>query len=650
MVADWVAYLMDNKVETQEQLRHAEINLRRKHKPWNVKKSEMTHVLLREVAKGTYKLEDTAAVRKLLIKKASKSQSGVLVVTVLTSPYPQFTDANGVRQTQKFSCKYNCYFCPNEPGQPRSYLHDEPSVLRANRNGFDPVCQFFDRTVTLAMNGHPIDKIELLILGGTWSSYPHEYQEEFIRDLFYAANIFWEVPRRKERLSLAEEQAKNEKALCKIIGITLETRPDCVTRDEIFRFRRYGCTRVQLGLQHTDESILRKINRGCTTQDAIAAIRLLKDACYKMDVHLMPNLPGASPEIDREMFLNVLSSPDLQVDQWKIYPCEVVPWTVIKQWHKSGEYLPYADEALFDLLIDVLPRIHPWIRVNRVIRDIPSQYILAGVDNPNMRQALESHLKATGKQLMDIRSREVKENEEVLSSAEIVVREYVGSERPEFFISVEASERKLICGFTRLRLPDLTMEPVFEELRDCALIRELHVYGKLVATADKKSSHAQHVGFGTQLVRAAESIAAQHGYKRVAIIAGVGVRDYYRRLGYALEGEGQFMIRTLEPEPNNTDNTDPSATNTNPESNDPPVLWTRLQQNKGEQFVEWTRGDMLIGSQRLTLPKLKGAEVGGEGVLVHHTRPLVRVFGFVGLVLALLAVACAILFRFAFDR
>lgn len=272
------------------------------------------------------------------------------MITVLTSPYPEYDG-----KVQQFSCKWNCHFCPNEPGQPRSYLHDEPAVLRANHNGFDPVLQFTDRAATLAVNGHPVDKIEVLVLGGTWSSYPHAYQEVFCRDLFYAANTFHEREKRP-RQGLEEEQRLNEAAACKIIGLTLETRPDTITPDEVRRLRRYGCTRVQLGVQHSDDAILRKINRGCTNDDTVRALRLLKDVCYKargravvcaepthadrpivsadccasnanqlchvsapqIDIHLMPNLPGASPEIDREMFDRVLSDPDLQASSASI--------------------------------------------------------------------------------------------------------------------------------------------------------------------------------------------------------------------------------------------------------------------------------------------------------------------------------------------
>uniref|UniRef100_A0AAV1TAN3 tRNA carboxymethyluridine synthase n=1 Tax=Peronospora matthiolae TaxID=2874970 RepID=A0AAV1TAN3_9STRA len=543
-------FLVELDPQTARELEKAFVLLRRKFKCLP-KKSQMKFVLGLLVQKGA--APSGLALEKLLIKKAQKSQSGVLVVTVLTSPYPEVGG-----KKQRFSCQWNCYYCPNEPDQPRSYLHDEPSVLRANRNDFDPVLQFCDRCVTLAMNGHPVDKIELLVLGGTWASYPVGYQETFIRDLFYAANTFFERAKR-ERHSLDEEKLENETAAVKIIGITLETRPDCINAEELRRFRRYGCTRVQLGIQHTDDAILKKINRGCTTADAVRALKLLRDCCYKTDIHLMPNLPGSDPEKDRAMFDYVLQSPDLQADQWKIYPCEITPWTVIKKWYDEGSYVPYADDKMMDLLMDVKAKVHPWIRLNRVVRDIPSQYILGGMDEPNLRQVICNKMIARGTPCKCIRCREVKTDDAAIASAECVVREYEANEGDEYFISFETPDRSKICGFARLRLSMTAGGGIFPELEGAALIRELHVYGQLVASISElkkdaasvsaNNGAAQHTGLGTQLMRKAEAIARAHGYKKVAVIAGVGVRNFYRRLGFEVEGEGELMIKHLDEAP-----------------------------------------------------------------------------------------------------
>eukprot|EP00750_Incisomonas_marina_P032194 INCI8944.1.p1 GENE.INCI8944.1~~INCI8944.1.p1 ORF type:complete len:543 (-),score=80.84 INCI8944.1:1776-3404(-) len=452
------------------------------------------------------------AFRQWLTRKVGKSNSGVLVITVLTSPYPQV----GNNKPQRFTCEWDCFYCPNEPGQPRSYLHDEPAVLRANRNKFDPILQFHDRAATLAMNGHPVDKIELLVLGGTWSSYPHQYQEEFIRDLFFAANTFqtrsFEGDGGRTRLSLAEEQKINETALTKIIGITLETRPDCIDAQELLRFRRYGCTRVQIGIQHTDDEVLKIVNRGHTRQQAVDAVKRLLDCGYKVDGHFMPDLPGSNPEKDKDMFRYVLTSPDLRVDQMKIYPHSVVPWTKTKKWLDSGRFKPYSDVELRDVLVWFKQRVHPWIRLNRVVRDIPGHYISGGNSNTNLRQEILAEMRRQGKhQCRCIRCREVRNDQHQLDEIDLVVRKYKAADGIEYFISYETPDRKTICGFCRLRITKSAgwIEPpttknlrqrakklagdseevpekylltdsqgrqlVFPELEDAALVRELHV-------------------------------------------------------------------------------------------------------------------------------------------------------------------------------
>ena len=549
-----VLALIECNPKCTQELEKCLITLRRKYK-FCPKKSQLIHMYRLLVQRGLAPSPEDAVdpsgavfmLPKLLVKKAQKSQSGVLVVTVVTSPYPTFGG-----KKQRFSCQWNCYYCPNEPDQPRSYLHDEPSVLRANRNDFDAVKQFCDRAVTLAINGHPVDKIELLILGGTWASYPVEYQETFIRDLFFAANTFYDREKR-ERNSLDQEKLENETAIVKIIGITLETRPDCINEEELIRFRRFGCTRVQLGLQHTDNGILKLINRGATTEDSIRAIKLLRDTGYKMDIHLMPNLPGSTPEMDLAMFDYILSSPDLQADQWKIYPCEVLPWTVLKKWYDEGTFVPYPDEQLIEVLLKVKAKVHPWIRLNRVIRDIPSQYILGGLCAPNLRQELIARLKEKGTPCKCIRCREVKTDGGAASRAILTIRKYTASHGLEYFISYETPDEATICGFARLRISDNAGGGIFPELVGSALIRELHVYGQLVPTTSQEavnyqqSAVSQHSGFGRKLMAHAELLARQHGKKKVAVISGVGVRNFYRKLGYELHpGKSEMMIKELE--------------------------------------------------------------------------------------------------------
>ena len=294
-----------------------------------------------------------------------RSQSGVLVVTVFTHAYPEYTDSvTGQRKKQMFSCKHNCYYCPSEPAreengwiaQPRSYLAEEPGVARACTVNYDCVAQVDTRISQYLRMGHTIDKLEVLVLGGTFSEYPEEYQKEFVRDIYYAANTAI-CRERNERFPLETELLLNETAQVRIIGLTLETRPDTINMYEIAKFRSFGCTRIQMGLQHTDNNILKRSNRGHTIEDTIHAIALLKKNCYKVDVHLMPNLLGSSPEKDIEMFDEILYNPHLQADQIKLYPVSVVPWSVYEKMYKNGTYKPYSDEKLKEVLIYVKSRM-----------------------------------------------------------------------------------------------------------------------------------------------------------------------------------------------------------------------------------------------------------------------------------------------------
>ncbi|KAF4669789.1 hypothetical protein FOZ61_002995 [Perkinsus olseni] len=620
---------------------------------------------------------------RIFLKKSIRSNSGVVVITIVTAPGP-------------FSCPNDCYYCPNEPGQPRSYLSTEPAVARANQNKFDPVLQFWDRATTLARQGHTVDKVEIIVLGGTWSFYPHEYQEQFCRDLFYAANIFNEAAIAKNRkldvstleahnmpslnslyrskLSLEEEQVRNEVSDCKIIGLTLETRPDYVNPTELRRLRTLGCTRVQIGVQHTDNQILKTINRGHTVEDSMKAVKLLKESCFKVDIHLMPDLPTSNPEKDREMFKFVLETPYLQADHWKIYPCEVTPFSMIEKWYSEGSYMPYTEKdpkLLVDLLVWTKARVHPWIRLNRVIRDIPEVSIIAGNQNTNLRQMIFKELAKQGKYCRCIRCREVRDWPEDESLLRLAKRWYRSSDGDECFLSFEgsidrgvgggATERGMkkrqkkedkkknkkknrkhaeeqaessassalagvgsfvvakltegagkcvtmqqslwrrarswvvgagledttpkdnapLYGLLRLRFNDNGLtehHKVFPELSGCALIRELHVYGTVQAVRQHKNGRAmsqvsnatsllssshlssaaggtdvapvQHTGLGRRLLAEAERMAVERGYSKIAVISGVGVRNYYRKFGYEMPGEGvgHFLIKDLSSE------------------------------------------------------------------------------------------------------
>ena len=331
----------------------------------------------------------------------------------------------------------------------------------------------------------------------------------------------------------------NENAKCRIIGLTIETRPDTIDADFVRQLRTYGCTRVQLGVQHTDDDILRRVNRRCTTMQTKTAIRTLKDACYKIDVHLMPNLPGSSPSKDDAMFDTMLYDDDLQVDQWKIYPCEVVPWTVIKKWYDNGSYVPYEATLLTQVVMRVKSRIHPWIRINRTVRDIPSQYILNDTTPKNLRDDALVQLKRAGTPCQCIRCREVGERKVDLTNVKMMKRIYNSSGGKEFFLSLE--QDNVLLGFLRLRL---STTYTLEELAGCAMIRELHVYGSMIPVYEN-AHHAQNMGFGKRLLQCAERIARMNNYRKIAVISGVGVRDYYKKRGFSNMTKHEYLIKDL---------------------------------------------------------------------------------------------------------
>lgn len=558
------------------------------------------------------KNEHTKQYEQYLKSKNARSTSGVMVVTLVTSPWPKTAEEDyGLevegdihkgdltykpKQTEElaneyktFSCKYTCAFCPTEPGQPKSYLKREPAVARANQNRFDAIAQFRDRGFTYLINGHYFDKVELLVLGGTWSSYPKDYQEEFIRDTYYAANTFYDKNFKtspREKLSIEEEIKLNEKALCRIIGLTLETRPDQIKEDndEIIRFRRFGVTRVQVGVQHTNDKVLKYVNRGCYYEDTIRAIRLLKDNGFKVDIHLMPDLPGSDPELDKEMFEKFLNDHNLQVDQIKVYPCSIVPWTKIAIWADNEKrnydtvnnperlnkfdnrrYRSYTEDTyediripigkertipsnpLFELLMAFKDNIHEWTRINRLVRDIPGIYVDGDQYHENLRDLLHKEMKRRGLKCKCIRCREVKNQKSDVSKAIVVIYEYYSSGGKEYHLSCESPDKSIVYGFLRLRISE-NSGSVFKELRNTALIRELHVYGNVVPVSKKNdvTTSAQHIGFGKKLLRLAETIAFSHNVNRIAVISGVGVRDYYRKQDYHdCEGLGNFQIKTL---------------------------------------------------------------------------------------------------------
>ncbi|MBT4349844.1 tRNA uridine(34) 5-carboxymethylaminomethyl modification radical SAM/GNAT enzyme Elp3 [bacterium] len=486
----------------------------------------------RQLLKDGVLVEDKKLTR-LLIKRAIRTLSGVSVITVLSKP---------------FACPGKCIYCPSEPDMPKSYLSNEPAAMRAKLNLFDPIRQMTMRIKALENNGHQVDKLEVLVLGGTWSAYPDDYQQEFIRDLFYAANTM-EQKKERKKLSLIEEQKINEDTKYKIIGLTLETRPDFINEAEIKRMRNLACTRVQLGVQHTDNKILDLIQRGHTIEQSIKATRLLKEVGIKIDHHYMPDLPGSTPAKDLEMFKYVFNSPDLQPDQIKIYPCIVNEFAELNKWLEEGKYKPYSKTELLNLLLEVKKITPPYVRINRLIRDIPEESILAGNKITNLRQKLQQELKEAGGSCKCIRCREVRNEEVDINQIELVTREYKASQGTEWFLSFENDDQTKIYGFLRLRINDEVAKNIFPELENASLVRELHVYGKMIPVTDSKDKDktifkTQHLGLGKRLMAEAEKLTLKQGLNKIAVISGIGVRNYYKKLGY--KSEGTYVTKTLK--------------------------------------------------------------------------------------------------------
>ncbi|MBU0707408.1 tRNA uridine(34) 5-carboxymethylaminomethyl modification radical SAM/GNAT enzyme Elp3 [Patescibacteria group bacterium] len=458
---------------------------------------------------------------ELLRLRKIRTLSGVAVVTVLTKPY---------------HCPGKCIYCPSEAHMPKSYLSSEPAAQRAVLNKFDPRRQTKTRLDALKINGHPIDKIELIILGGTWSAYPRAYQKQFVKRCFDAANG-------RASKSLLAAQKLNEKTNNRIIGLTVETRPDEITPREIKWMRELGVTRVQIGVQTIDDKILKIIKRGHDTKTVIQATKLLKDAGLKINYHLMPGLPNSTPLKDRQVFYSVFNDPKFKPDFIKLYPTLVLKNSILYKWWKQGKYKPYSAKQLMGLIPKLKKIVPRWVRIERLIRDIPGPDIKAGSKLTNLRQVLQEQ----GVKCKCIRCREARNSKVKLSQTKLFVEKYNASGGTEYFISFEDKKHEKLYAFIRLRLP-LNSSPeiikFFPILKDSALIRELHTYGQLIGLKKKVSrAGVQHLGFGKRLMKEAERIARENGYKKIAVISGIGVREYYRKLGYKLQDT--YMIKDI---------------------------------------------------------------------------------------------------------
>jgi elongator complex protein 3 len=453
---------------------------------------------------------DGETLRRLQMKPV-RTLSGVATVTVLTKPFP---------------CPGECIFCPTDARMPKSYLADEPGAIRAEYHQFDPFDTTASRLRALDNIGHPTDKIELLILGGTWSYYPLDYQAWFIQRCLDAINGV-------DSRSLEEAQRLNETAARRNVGLVIETRPDYVDAAEVRRLRRYGVTKVQLGAQSLDDGILDLNRRGHTAAQTRQAVQLLRAAGFKLHLHWMPNLLGATPESDRADFERLWSDPGLRPDELKIYPCALVREAELVKWWERGAYRPYTDDELVWLLGECMVCTPPYVRLNRVIRDIPAGHVVAGSTASHLREVGERKLKAEGRACRCIRCREVR-GEKVSQPVSLGVCAYETTGGRELFLSADTEAGRL-AGFLRLSLPtpEVVALTEIEELRGAAIIREVHVYGPVVRLGEAATrGEAQHLGLGAQLIREAERRAREAGYGRLAVISAIGTREYYRKQGF----------------------------------------------------------------------------------------------------------------------
>jgi elongator complex protein 3 len=451
--------------------------------------------------------------------KPMRTLSGVTTVTVLTKPYP---------------CPGKCVFCPTDIRMPKSYLPDEPGAMRALEHQFDPYEQVRSRIEALEAVGHPTNKIELLILGGTWSAYRKDYQEWFLLECFRAMNG-------SASSTLEEAFSKNETAQHRNVGLVVETRPDHVNPKELAWLRRLGVTKVQMGAQSLDDHVLSLNQRGHTLAETHRAVAYLRAGGFKVVLHWMPNLLGATLDSDRADFVRLWQG--LCPDEIKIYPTQLLANADLYVYWQRGEYLPYTTEELIELLADVKVTIPRYCRVNRVIRDIPSTNVVEGNKRTSLRLDVRREMDRRGTRCQCVRCREVRGqavHQDHLALDDLV---YQSDFAEEHFISYVTPDDHL-AGFLRLSLPGpATPYTGLTDLQDAAIIREVHVYGQSLNVGTERSGSAQHVGLGTSLIHQAVQIAHQAGYKRLAVIAAVGTRRYYLRRGFR-RGE-LYLVRDL---------------------------------------------------------------------------------------------------------
>lgn len=459
----------------------------------------------------------TDEIKQLLLKKPTKTLSGVTPVAVMIKPQD--------------SCSHSCIYCPFTGLAAKSYTGLEPAAMRSRQHGFDPFLQASERVKQYEGAGHSGEKCEVIVMGGTFLEMDPAYKRSFIKGVYEGLNG-------KRSDNLEDALKENEQSEHRAIGLTIETRPDvCISHiDEMLS---YGATRVELGVQHPDDDIYRIINRGHTVRDVMDATRHLKNCGFKVAYHIMPGLPGSNPEEDMLAIRWIFEDPGFRPDMLKIYPTLVLEGTQLHEMMKKGEFRPYSTEQAADVISDFYCHIPKYVRVMRIQRDIPAQKIESGVTKSNLRELVEKKIREKGIKPAEIRYREIGLNKKTdLEGFEITPMEYPASGAKEVFLSYE-NEDGLIAAFTRLRLPKESLRPEIDS--NSALIRELHVYGKSLPLSSE--GEIQHKGMGASLLKEAETVAKYDGRDRMVIISGVGARKYYEKQGYSRLGP--YMAKSI---------------------------------------------------------------------------------------------------------
>lgn len=556
--------IINGKITTRREL---EVEKRQLCRDRNLKKFMSNSVILEHAS-----LEEKKIVSNLLRKKPTRTISGVAIVAVMCHPH---------------QCPHGrCYYCPESDIAPPSYTGEEPAALRGRMFKFHPYVQCYNRLKQLHKVGHPIDKVELIIMGGTFPSKDICYQEWFVSQCLKAMSDFGVILENITEIGDIESfnkedllkyppysnnalktyppndyvliddiQRINESSKVRCIGMTFETRPDYCKEPHVDRMLNMGVTRVELGVQTIHNHIYEKIKRGHTVEDVIEANRILRDSGVKVAMHMMPGLfPLARdeprieqcPEKDLKMFKTIFTNENFKPDMLKIYPCLVTDGSELHKLWKEGKYRPYSDEEAVELIVQIKRILPKWVRTMRIQRDIPSTLIEDGVKKSNLGELVYNRLEEENINCQCIRCREIghkKTKEEYsIDDYKLFEEDYLATEGREYFLSIEDKNEESLAGFLRLRMPS---EKAHREEIDnkTAIVRELHVYGNMIKIGQKGNNIGQHTGFGEKLLKRAEEISIDQNKEELLIISGIGARNYYRKFGY--ERKGPYMAKKL---------------------------------------------------------------------------------------------------------